>query len=121
MDAQQFRQQLRIALEKFQEIDPAMPLSAIQTFVWVAMNDGHHQYDLEQYLGASNATASRNIQWWSNWRSFKDGRKGPNYIESFPDPMDRRFKVVQLTAQGRAFWESLGETHGKKKGKQVAG
>lgn len=103
MDKHEF---LRV-LERLQQIDPAMPLSALQSFVWVALNDGHHQYDLEHYLGASNATASRAIGWWGEWRSFKDKRKGPGFIESYPDPLDRRYRVVKLTKKGRAFWDSL--------------
>lgn len=104
-------------LERLQQIDPAMPLSALQTFVWVALNDGRHQYDLEQYLGASNATASRSIQWWSDWRSFKGNRKGPGLIESYPDPSDKRYRVVKLTKKGRAFWEHLlGDEDDKEKG-----
>lgn len=103
--------ELKGALERVQQIDPAMPLSALQTFVWVAMNDGRHQYDLEQYLGASNATASRSIQWWSDWRSFKNKKKGPGFIESYPDPVDKRYRVVRLTKKGKEFWkELLGET-----------
>ncbi len=108
---------LKRILEKLQQIDPAMPLSALQAFVWVAMNEGHHQYDLEQYLGTTNATASRSIQWWSDWKSFKDGKKGPGFIESYPDPADKRYRVVRLTKKGRAFWEQLvGEDHDQKAG-----
>ena len=97
---------LRI-LEKFQEIDPAMPLSAFQAFVWVATHEGRHQYDLEVYLGATNATASRSIAWWSEWRSYKDNRPGPGFIESFPDPEDKRYRIVRLTSKGQKFWSEV--------------
>lgn len=103
MDKYEFQK----VLEKVQEVDPAMPLSALQAFVWVALNDGQHQYDLEQYLGASNATASRSIKWWSEWKSFKEKKRGPGFIESFPDPEDKRYRVVRLTEDGKAFWNSL--------------
>lgn len=98
---------LQRVLMEFHKIDPAMPLSAAQAFVWVAMNEGHHQFDLEQYLGTSNATASRSIAWWSDWRSFKDKKKGPGFIESYPDPTDKRYRVVRLTKKGRQFWNTL--------------
>ena len=99
--------EFRNALEAFARIDGAMPLSAVQTLVWVGLNDGSHQSSLEQYLGASGATASRSIQWWSEWRSFKDGKRGPGFIENFPDPMDKRFRVVRLTPYGQAFLSGI--------------
>ena len=84
-----------------------MPLSALQTLVWVGLNDGGQQSGLEAYLGTSSATASRSIQWMSDWRSFKDRRRGPGFIESFPDPLDKRYRVCRLTAKGRAFLTAL--------------
>lgn len=107
------RIQFRNVLEAFAKIDPAMPLSALQALVWVANNDGAHQNDLEQYLGTSNATASRAIQWWSDWRSFKDKKRGPGYVESYPDPMDKRYRIVKLTPAGKVFMD---ETFGGKNG-----
>lgn len=101
--------QLRNVLEIFQEVDPFVPLNMVAAFVWVAMNDGKHQLDLEEYMGASNATASRAIKWWGEWRSFKDQRAGPGFIESYPDPSDRRFRVVKLTDAGKEFWKKVQE------------
>jgi DNA-binding MarR family transcriptional regulator len=97
--------QFRNTLEIFAKIDPAMPLSALQTLVWVGLNEGQLQTELENYLGTSNATASRSIAWWSDWRSFKDKRRGPGFIETYADPMDRRQRVVKLTPAGKAFFQ----------------
>ena len=108
------RFQFRNALEAFAKIDPAMPLSAMQAMVWVANNDGAHQNDLEQYLGTSNATASRAIQYWGEWKNFREKKRGPGFIESYPDPMDKRYRVVKLTAMGKAFMdENFGGSNGK--------
>ena len=103
MDQYKFRN----ALEALAKIDPAMPLSAVQALIWTGINDGAHQSDLEAYLGTSTATASRSVQWWGEWRSFKDGKKGPGFIESYPDPMDKRYRIVKLTAGGKAFLNNL--------------
>lgn len=100
---------LRNAIEIFQEVDPFVPLNMVSTFIWVAQNDGLHQYDLEEYLGASNATASRAIKWWGEWRSYKDNKPGPGFIESYPDPADRRYRVVKLTDSGKKFWKKVQE------------
>lgn len=99
--------EFRKALEAFARIDGAMPLSAVQTLVWVGLNDGSHQSSLEQYLGASGATASRSIQWWSDWRSFKEQKRGPGFIESYPDPLDKRYRVVRITPKGHAFLTAI--------------
>lgn len=97
----------RNAIEAFAKVDPSMPLSALQALVWVSLNDGKHQNDLEAYLGTSTATTSRSIQWWSEWRSYKDGKKGPGFLESFPDPVDKRYRVVKLTKAGKDFVKDL--------------
>jgi DNA-binding MarR family transcriptional regulator len=92
-------------LEQFYTLYPAMPLTYILTFIWVAENEGKHQFDLEQYLGLSNATASRCIKWWGTWKDKKKQTKGLEFIESYPDPIDERYRVVQLTKIGKAFYE----------------
>ena len=97
----------RNALEAFAKIDTAMPMSSIQALVWVGINDGAHQHELEAYLGTSNATVSRAVAWWSDWKSFKDKVRGPGFIESYPDPMNKRYRILKLTPQGRAFFEEV--------------
>lgn len=99
--------QLRNALARLADIDPAMPLSAARALIWVAMNEGKHQYDMEDALGMSNPSASRAIAWWGEWKSIKLGVRGPGFIENYPDPLDRRYKSVRLTPAGRAFIEML--------------
>lgn len=97
--------QLRGVLEQFYNLYPAMPLTYILTLMWVGSNEGKHQYDLEQYLGLSNATASRCIKWWGKWKDKKKQEKGLEFIESYPDPADERYRVVKLTKAGRAFYD----------------
>lgn len=96
---------LKGVLEQFYTLYPAMPLTYILTFIWVSENEGKHQYDLEQYLGLSNATASRCIKWWGHWKDKKKQTKGLEFIESYPDPADERYRVVMLTKSGKAFYE----------------
>ena len=97
--------QLRGVLEQFYNLYPAMPLTYILTLMWVGSNEGKHQYDLEQYLGLSNATASRCIKWWGKWKDKKKQEKGLEFIESYPDPADERYRVVKLTKSGKAFYD----------------
>jgi DNA-binding MarR family transcriptional regulator len=97
--------QLRGVLEQFYNLYPAMPLTYILTLMWVGSNEGKHQYDLEKYLGLSNATASRCIKWWGKWKDKRKQEKGLEFIESYPDPADERYRVVKLTKAGRAFYD----------------
>ena len=99
--------QIKGVLEQFYNLYPAMPLTYILTLMWVAENEGKHQYDLEQYLGLSNATASRCIKWWGKWKDKRKQSKGLEFIESYPDPQDERYRVVKLTKAGRAFYDRV--------------
>jgi len=98
---------LRNALEALAEIDATMPMSYALTLVWAYINNGQHQSDLEAYLKTSTATASRAVQWWSEWRSFKDKKRGPGFLESYPDPIDKRYRTVHVTKAGQKFMQEL--------------
>jgi hypothetical protein len=52
-----------------------------------------------------NATLSRNIAYWSKWR--KHNVPGMDFIVSEIDPADRRFRIVRLTAKGRAVYGEM--------------
>ncbi len=99
--------EFRNALEKLAQFDSAMPLSALQTLIWVALNEGRHQYDLERDLKLSTSAAGRSIAWWGDWRDFKAKRRGPGLVESYPDPSDKRYRVVRLTDAGKEFMKEL--------------
>ena len=98
---------LEETLQKFFKLYPPMPLTYILTLLWVYRNEGKHQNDLEQYLGMSNATASRCVKWWGRWKDKKKQIKGLEFVISHPDPKDERYRVLYLTEEGNTFVRSL--------------
>lgn len=107
-------------MEEFAEIDPTISMPSILTFLYIARRGKVLQKDIELALGLSGAAASRNISYWTDMK-FRD-KPGKGFVERYEDPMNRRFKVIQLTPEGKAFYQKLLEAeHGKAKRKQMAG
>lgn len=107
------------ALETFSTVDNEMQLPTILAFLYVARRGECTQKDIEVELRMTNATASRNISYWTDRRF--DRRPGIGFIERREDDHDRRYKALKLNTRGRSFYEKLlGEDrHGKTSRKQV--
>lgn len=97
MELQQFIR----GLESLQRIDPHMEIITALTLMYTAKNDGQTQKELESQLGTTNSTVSRNVGYWSKWKKFQV--EGQDFMESFPDPRDKRYRITKLTAKGRHF------------------
>lgn len=96
-------------IERFYTISDQIPASYMLTILWIAQNPDGNQLDLEKYLGSSNATSSRAVKYWSKWKSFKKGTHGPDFVESYADPMDQRYKRLRLTKTGQMFINHIKE------------
>jgi len=111
------------AVEAFIDIDKGITLFQMQAFLLIATNEGQTQKWIEEKLDTSNATASRVLSRWSEYDIA--GKPGFGFIRTDPDPTDRRFRIVSLTARGRTFLakirELLGDSNGDEAWKSVAG
>jgi len=87
-------------LEDFHEVDPDITLPSMLAFMYVNERDaqsGNQNY-VEHRLNMTNATTSRAI---AHWSEFKRPRvQGLNMLVSIPDPEDRRYKLITLTRKG---------------------
>lgn len=95
------------ALEVIREVDPDITLPSILGFLYAGETDNQsgNQAATEVWLGMSNATASRAI---AHWADFKRPRvAGLDMILSTPDPEDRRFKIVTLKRSGLELVEKI--------------
>lgn len=92
-------------LEMFSELDSELQLQTIRAFLFVAHRGSCTQKDLEIALKTTNASASRNISYWTHRRY--DKREGKGFIMRLEDPVDRRFKVLTLTKSGREFFDRI--------------
>ena len=64
--------------------------------------------EIAEELGLSQSTVSRNVAYLGDWNRHKT--KGHQLVEAFEDPMERRRKLVRLTAKGKRFVNELTET-----------
>lgn len=90
-----------------QEVDSQIQIQTLKCLLYVAARGQCSQKDLEVTLGMTNASASRNISYWTERRF--DRKPGKGFIERVEDEYDRRFKSLTLTKKGKAFMQRLKE------------
>ena len=95
-------------LEMFASVQPDMQIQTMLAYLYTALREGSNQKDIENLLGVSNASASRNIYYWT--KEFKPGIPGKGFISQDIDPDDRRFRVVTLTPKGKTFARKMAES-----------
>lgn len=93
-------------IERFREVDAEMQIQAVA----VLMKVGKHSVpikmaDIAEELGLSQSTISRNVAYLGDWNRHK--AKGHGLLEAFEDPMERRRKLVRLTAKGKRFLKGI--------------
>jgi DNA-binding MarR family transcriptional regulator len=93
------------ALEKFRDLEPTMSLPSVLAFLYVARRGVCGQKEIEQELRLSNAAASRNIGFWTEFKVYE--KAGKDFLFRYEDPMDRRSKLLRLTPEGEAFYKDL--------------
>jgi DNA-binding MarR family transcriptional regulator len=89
------------------EISVEVQLTTLLTFLFVAQRGKCTQKDVEMELGVSNASASRNVSFWTDRRY--DRAEGLNFIERVEGNYDRRFKELTLTQRGKSFYKKVME------------
>jgi DNA-binding MarR family transcriptional regulator len=90
-------------------IDTELQIQTLRCFLFVAHRGSCTQKDVENALKLSNASASRNISYWTDRRF--DRKEGKGFIMRVDDPQDRRFRVLTLTKKGRDFFNLLRQEH----------
>lgn len=96
-------------LEEFKRVDPDITLPSMLAFLYYVESDAQagNQYQMEQRLDMSTATASRAT---AHWLQYKRPRvPGLDMMESVPDPEDRRYRMITLTRKGLDFAKSIKE------------
>lgn len=89
------------------EVNPDIQLATLRTFLFVASRGKCTQKDVEEYLGGSNAMASRNVSYWTDRKH--DRSQGMGFINREEDDYDRRMRNLTLTKKGQAFYNKLKE------------
>lgn len=93
-------------MSEFRKLDNEIQAQTVQTFLAIAMDKRKNvpMQDLAAIIGISQASASRNVSFFSNKHK---KHKGINLLSSSEDPEERRRKLVTLTNKGKAFYTNL--------------
>jgi DNA-binding MarR family transcriptional regulator len=89
------------------EIPSEINITTLAVFLAVASRGRCNQKEIEEELGLSNASCSRNVSYWCDRRY--DREAGFGFIQRVENYDDRRYKELTLTPKGQAFYESLRE------------
>ena len=88
-----------------------MPLQALQCFLYICSHDKCHKSRMEQDMGLSTASGSRNTDYLCAQNRFKVA--GLNLITKEVDPLNKRRSILRLTPLGvRIKNELLNELNG---------
>jgi DNA-binding MarR family transcriptional regulator len=80
-----------------------LPASYVRAFVAVAKNEGRCVHEYARVCNTSNGSMSRRLNDLGETDSRDRSKAGYGLLESRPDPMDRRFTNVKLSAKGKNF------------------
>lgn len=94
-------------LSLFQIIDPEMPIQMVKTYVQVALAHPEPALmsEMADVLGLAQSSVSRNVAALSDWNRHRV--TGHDLVSARENPMDRRQKLVTLTAKGIKLREQM--------------
>ena len=96
------------AMTRFRELSPTMPVSEVQMFLMVALNEGASLTELCELLDMKKSTASRYLLNLSD--KTRTGDSGYGLISRESDPNELRRNMYGLTAKGRRMVQRLVDT-----------
>ena len=103
--------ELITVLKTFRDVNPDATVGAILLFCLIKRNGNTHVADLIQNSGLNKATVSRNIDILTS--RGRGQKQGLGLIQDMEDPMDRRYKVVVFTDQGKNLHDKILNIIGK--------
>lgn len=81
-------------------MDREVPAQVVATFLYVAMHEGCHKSALEEDLGLTTASGSRNTDWLTTQHRLN--KPGLDLIIKEVDPTNRRRTTLRLSNKGKA-------------------
>ena len=98
--------QIRSAFEQIRLLDREMPGQVVSCFLYVASHDGCHKQAMEQELGLTTASSSRNTDILSKGRLGREA-EGLDLITKEVDPANRRRQTLKLTPRGKSLAQQM--------------
>ena len=96
------------AVEKLRVLDKEVPGQVVSCFLYIASHNPCHKEALEEDLGFTTASSSRNIDWLSS--KHRLGKPGMGLIIKQKDPENRRRVIVKLSPKGEELVASLADS-----------
>ena len=100
------------------EVSPEVQVQTIRTLLFIASRGSCNQKEIEKELNFTNASASRNVSYWTDRKA--DRKEGMQFVVRTEDPYDRRYKILTLSRKGKEFMEKV-HNYGKTERTEVAG
>lgn len=98
-------QGIRALLNTVRKEDPEMPAQTLLAFVEIALEPNISMADLRARLDVASSTSTRIVYRLTEWERHK--KPGRDWVVKRPDPMDRRFELVEPNAKGMGFARKL--------------
>ncbi len=86
-------------VERVNSLDREFPAQVLSTLLYIASHENCHKQALEEDLGMTTASASRNTDWLSD--KHRLGKPGLRLIIKEKDPTNRRKTQLRLTPKGK--------------------
>jgi len=93
------------AFELLRIMDREIPGQVVATFLYIASHNPCHKQKLEEDLGFTTASASRNSDWLSEYHRLR--KRGLGLIVKERDEYNRRRLMFRLTPKGEALARQL--------------
>tara|TARA_B100000902_G_scaffold13665_1_gene16623 strand:+ start:260 stop:580 length:321 start_codon:yes stop_codon:yes gene_type:complete len=93
-------------IETLRVLDVEMPAQVIAAFLYIAANDGCTSAQMQEQLGLTAASASRNTTWLTGSHR-SNPRRGLNLITKEVYQPNKRLRILKLTAEGRKLANKL--------------
>ncbi|HHK0424589.1 TPA: MarR family transcriptional regulator [Pseudomonas aeruginosa] len=94
-------------IKRFRDYDQEMQMQTAQVFLAVAMQPGITMRELEEKVGISQASCSRNVAALS--KVHRLNKPGMDLVVAQPDPAAAYRKIVFLTPKGQRLAETLAQ------------
>jgi DNA-binding MarR family transcriptional regulator len=98
-------EKLLAAINAVRALDPDMPAQVLATLLYVASHDNCHKQAVEEDLGLTPASGSRNTDWLGALNRHK--RPGLRLINKTADPANKRRIQLSLTNEGALLINTL--------------
>ena len=93
------------AVERLRLLDREVPGQVVSAFLYIGSHNPCHKEALEEDLGFTTASSSRNIDWLTNKHRLK--KPGMNLIIKQRDPENGRRLILKLSPKGEELIENL--------------